>query len=32
MVLFLAQFLKSVQEKGLFELIRFKYFEKTIAK
>ena len=31
-VLFLAQFLKSVQEKGLFALICFKYFKKTIAK
>ena len=31
-VLFLAQFLKSVQEKGLFALICFKYFKKAIAK
>ncbi len=30
--LFLAQFLKSVQEKGLFALICFKYFRKTIVK
>lgn len=30
--LFLAQFLKSVQEKGLFALICFKYFRKAIAK
>ncbi len=31
-VLFLAQFLKSVQEKGLFALICFKYLIKPIAK
>lgn len=30
--LFLAQFLKSVQEKGLFALICFKYLIKPIAK
>lgn len=30
--LFLAQFSESVQEKGLFALICFKYFEKAIAK
>ena len=30
--LFLAQFFKSVQEKGLFALICFKYFKKTIVK
>ena len=30
--LFLAQFSESVQEKGLFALICFKYFEKAIVK
>ena len=30
--LFLAHFKKSVQEKGLFALICFKYFRKAIAK
>lgn len=30
--LFLAQFLKSVQEKGLFALICFKYLIKPIVK
>lgn len=30
--LFLAQFLKSVQEKGLFALICFKYSRKAIVK
>ena len=30
--LFLAHFLKSVQEKGLFALICFKYFRKALAK
>lgn len=30
--LFLAQFFKSVQEKGLFTLICFKYLMKLIAK
>ena len=30
--LFLAHFKKSVQEKGLFALICFKYFRKVIVK
>lgn len=30
--LFLAQFSESVQEKGLFALIYFKYFRKAIVK
>ena len=32
LALFLAQFSESVQEKGLFALICFKYFRKALAK